>query len=172
MTAGGTPEPAPTERLDLVPLRVEDADEMAVALADPALHTFIGGEPEDAGRLRERYARQTAGSPDPAQAWFNWVLRLRAEDRLVGYVQATVTGRGRVAELAWVVGTPWQGRGLAGEAARALVDALAAAGVERVVAHVHPGHRASGAVAASAGLHRTGLVHDGEDRWELRFSPR
>ena len=32
-----------TARLDLLPLRVEHAAEMAEVLADPALHTFTGG---------------------------------------------------------------------------------------------------------------------------------
>lgn len=32
-----------TRRLDLLPLHVEHAEEMAPVLSDPALHTFIGG---------------------------------------------------------------------------------------------------------------------------------
>ena len=42
-------------------------------------------------------------------------LRQRAEDCLTGTVQATVSDG--TAEIAWVVGTPWQGRGIAKEAA-------------------------------------------------------
>jgi hypothetical protein len=34
-----------TERLDLLPLQVGHAAEMAAVLGDPALHTFIGGAP-------------------------------------------------------------------------------------------------------------------------------
>ena len=34
-----------TERLLLIPLRPEDADEMVDVLADPRLHQFIGGHP-------------------------------------------------------------------------------------------------------------------------------
>ncbi|MEU1117705.1 MULTISPECIES: GNAT family N-acetyltransferase [unclassified Streptomyces] len=157
-----------TARLDLVPLRVEHADEMAVVLGDPELHTFIGGAPDDVEALRARYRRMLAGAPDPGVSWCNWVLRLREEGRpcLVGTVQATVGADG-VAEIAWVVGTPWQGRGLASEAARGLVDWLAARGVHTVVAHVHPNHGASAAVARAAGLTATDVVQDGEIRWEL-----
>ncbi|MFF4170940.1 GNAT family N-acetyltransferase [Streptomyces sp. NPDC001744] len=163
--APGTPR---TERLDLVPLAVAHAGEMAEVLADPALYAFTGGEPLDPAALRARYERLTAGSPDPAVTWHNWVVRLRAEDRLAGTVQATVTGGGRVAEVAWVVGTAWQGRGIAREAARALVGLLTDRGVRTVVAHVHPGHTASAAVARAAGLAPTGRIVDGEVRWERR----
>lgn len=103
-------EPFATARLDLLPLRVDHAAEMAVVLGDPALHTFIGGSPSTPRALLARYERLVAGSPDPSVSWCNWVLRLRDADRPVGTVQATVTGRDH-AEIAWVVGTPWQGRG-------------------------------------------------------------
>ncbi|NED11891.1 GNAT family N-acetyltransferase [Streptomyces sp. SID9124] len=163
MTTARRPEPFATPRLDALPLRVEYADEMAAVLADPALHTFTGGAPETSEGLRARYARQTAGSPDPDELWWNWVLR--AGDGLVGYVQATV--RGDRAEIAWVVGVPWQGRGYAREAAGGLVAHLREVGVTTVVAHVHPEHAASAAVAAGAGLTRTGEWEDGEERWAL-----
>ncbi|QQC87769.1 GNAT family N-acetyltransferase [Streptomyces alfalfae] len=159
-----------TARLDLVPLRVEHADAMSRVLDDPALHTFIGGAPEDADALRARYRRVLAGSPNPGVSWCNWVIGLRAEDGapLVGTVQATVVpgAPGSVAEIAWVVGTAWQRRGIATEAARGLVDWLAWQGVRTVVAHVHPDHGASAAVAAAAGLAATDTVQDGEIRWQ------
>jgi len=163
-------EPFRTARLDVVPLRVGHADEMAAVLSDPALHTFIGGSPASPGDLRARYERLVAGSPDPAVAWCNWVLTLREESRPVGTVQATITET--VAEIAWVVGTPWQGRGLASEAARGLVALLRQSpSVPAVVAHIHPGHRASEAVARAAGLEPTGEEHDGERRWRLSLRP-
>jgi len=140
-------------------------------LSDPALHTFIGGAPLSAAELRERYTRLVAGSPDPRVRWCNWVLRLRDEGRLTGTVQATVTERaeGTVAEIAWVVGTPWQGRGLATEAARALVGLLRGHGVRTVLARIHPAHHASAAVAGAAGLAPTGELRDGEITWRLDF---
>lgn len=35
-----------TGRLDLLPLHVEHAEEMAAVLSDPALYAFIGGTPD------------------------------------------------------------------------------------------------------------------------------
>ncbi|MFC3408307.1 GNAT family N-acetyltransferase [Streptomyces lusitanus] len=165
-----------TRRLDLLPLRVEHAEEMAVVLSDPALHTFIGGTPETAQALRSRYQRMTAGSPDPAVTWLNWVIRLRDESCLTGTVQATISldghgGIGAVAEIAWVVGTPWQGRGIATEAAQGLAGWLSWPPVHAIIAHVHPEHRASAAVAAAAGLTPTDAWHDGEIRWHRSVLP-
>lgn len=160
------PAPLATRRLDLLPLGVEHADEMAVVLGDPALHAFIGGAPQDSDALRARYARLVGGSPDPEVVWCNWVLRLRAEGRLVGTVQATVAADGAHAEVAWVVGIPWQGRRLASEAARALTGWLTELPVGRILAHVHPEHSASAAVAAACGLRPTPHHQDGEIRWE------
>jgi uncharacterized protein (DUF1684 family) len=85
----------------------------------------------------------------------------------VGYVQATVVGDS--AEVAWVISPSVQGRGVATEAATAMADWLTAAGVTRLVAHVHPDHAASAAVAARLGLRRTDVVEDGEVRWVRDF---
>jgi RimJ/RimL family protein N-acetyltransferase len=156
-----------TRRLDLLPLHVEHAEEMAVVLSDPALHTFIGGTPDSPQALRSRYQRMTAGSPDPAISWLNWVIRLRDEGCLTGTVQATISpsSHGLIAEIAWVVGTPWQGRGIATEAAQGLVAWLSRQPVHTVIAHIHPEHRASAAVATAAGLTPTDEWLEGEIRW-------
>jgi RimJ/RimL family protein N-acetyltransferase len=183
---GGALEAVPTGRLELLPLRLEHAAELAAALSDPALHTFIGGAPATPDELRSRCLRLIAGSPDPAVHWWNWVLRLREDGCLVGTVQATVSASshdsashdsashgsaddGAVAEVAWVVGTPWQGRGIATEAAGGLIAWLGRRPVRAVIAHVHPEHRASAAVAAAVGLLRTDRWHDGEVEWRLEI---
>jgi len=159
-----------TARLNLVPLTAAHAEEMATVLSSPTLHTFTGGAPLTPAALRTRYERLVAGSPDPVVSWLNWVLRLRADARLTGTVQATVTGS--EAEIAWVVGAPWQGRGLASEAAQGLVSWLAARpGIRTVVAHIHPDHHASAAVATAAGLTSTGEWQDGEIRWRRATRP-
>lgn len=159
-----------TVRLDLLPIRAEHADEMAAVLSDPALYTFIGGAPPTAAALRTRYQAWMAGSPDPAVTWCNWVIRLRDTGSLTGTVQATISGPAgdRTAEIAWVVGTRWQGRGIASEAARGLVSWLGQRGVRTVSAHIHPDHQVSAAVAVAAGLSPTTESLDGEVRWRLK----
>jgi RimJ/RimL family protein N-acetyltransferase len=168
-----------TPRLDLLPLQVAHAAEMAGVLADPALHAFIGGAPLGPADLLARYQRLVAGSADPAVSWCNWVILLRGEGCLTGTVQATIAadgaaGEGGEAEIAWVVGTPWQGQGIATEAARGLVGWLWEQQVGVVTACIHPDHAASAAVAAAAGLQPTDRWSDGEVVWwrEAPAEPR
>ena len=164
-------QPIETARLTLVPLAAGHADEMVAVLADPALYAFTGGTPPTRQALRARYERWAAGSPDPAVSWCNWVIRLRSADCLTGTVQATISSPdGPVAEIAWVVGVRWQGQGIATEAATALVGWLGTHSVRTVIAHIHPRHLASAAVAAGAGLAATGQSVAGETRWELRLN--
>ena len=85
-------------------------------------------------------------------------------------MQATIKPDG-IAEVAWVVFTSYQGRGYAREAAVALVDALLAEGAPAVIAHIHPEHAASAAVAHAAGLRPTGELHAGERRWRRDRAP-
>jgi RimJ/RimL family protein N-acetyltransferase len=172
-STGDEPAIIATARLDLLPIRVEYAEEMAVVLSDPALYVFIGGNPPTAAGLRTRYQAWIAGSPDPSVTWCNWVIRRRDTGSLTGTVQATIAGPAgnRTAEIAWVVGTRWQGRGIATEAARGLVSWLGQRGVRTVSAHIHPDHSASAAVAAAAGLNPTSEWQDGEVRWCLKTSP-
>ena len=160
-----------TARLDLVPLRIADADEMAGVLADPALYAFVGGKPPTRAQLADRYEAQVRGvSADGRETWHNWIVRERATGTAAGFVQATVTPAGdqarRSVEIAWLIGVPWQGRGYATEAVRGLVDWLEAAEVGTIVAHVHTDHAASAAVAERAGLAPTSVFVDGERAWE------
>ena len=158
-----------SERLHLEPLTVEHADEMVAVLDDPALHVFIGGRPATLEELRARYERLVVGqSHDGRERWLNWVIRRRDDGRAVGTVQATVTKQDRTlsAEIAWVIGTGHQRQGFAREAALTMVEWLRAQGVTTVVAHVHPQHEASKAVARALGLEPTDTLVDGEVRWE------
>jgi RimJ/RimL family protein N-acetyltransferase len=139
---------------------------MVDVLGDPALYRYTGGVPPTLPELHQRYAHQGAGrSTDGTEAWHNWVVRVAGSFDAVGFVQATVTDGGRRADTAWVVGVPWQGRGYATEAARALVAWLERIGVKTITAHVHPDHAASARVAELAGLLATDVVEDGERVW-------
>ena len=109
---------APSIRLE--PLTVEHAETMAAVLADPSLYAVIGGEPPTKEELRSRYARQVRGtSPDGSERWLNWIVVDTISDQPAGYLQAAIRRDDDhdQAELAWVIGTGWQGRGFATEAA-------------------------------------------------------
>jgi RimJ/RimL family protein N-acetyltransferase len=175
-----------SERLVLEPLTVAHADEMVHVLANPGLYEFIGGTPPTWAELHDRYTRQVAGPPpERHEGWLNWVLRQRTEQRLTGYVQATLAvppspaaprtpadPPAPQASIAWVVGADWQGQGIASEAARALVTWLQDQGVDPVTASIHPGNAASIAVARRAGLGPTTARDGDEIVWSVRRGPR
>jgi RimJ/RimL family protein N-acetyltransferase len=162
--------PLASRRLLLEPLRTGHAEEMAAVLGDAALYRFIGGSPPTVGDLRVRYARQVrARSEEASERWLNWVLRRRAGAAAVGFVQATVTpSPERCADLAWVVGTAEQHRGLATEAALAMLGWLRQCGLACFVARIHPENVASAAVARHLGLTATDRVVGGEWIWVER----
>jgi RimJ/RimL family protein N-acetyltransferase len=164
--ATGTPALV-APRLRLEPLRVQHAEELSPVLDDVRLHEFVGGRPLRLEELRGRYARQIVGrSADGRQRWFNWVVRERASGLAVGQLQATVTlGPPEQAELAWTIGTGFQGRGYAQEAAAEIARWLTQHGVDELSAHIHPDHVASIRVARSLGLSPTEQMVGGEVRW-------
>jgi RimJ/RimL family protein N-acetyltransferase len=157
-----------TRRLILTTLTVEDADELVHVLGDDRLHEFIGGHPVSLDALRDRYRHLVAGPAEPSETWLNWIVRVKQDQVAVGTVQATISARTdgqSSASVAWVIGTRWQNKGYATEAAGALVDWLRSHGVDDVIAHIHPDHHASGLVAERAGLQPTDEQHDGETVW-------
>ena len=74
--------------------------------------------------------------------------------------------------VAWVIGTAWQGRGYASEAALALVGWLSGQGVTVITAHIDPRHAASARVAERAGLVPTAYEIDGERVWRISRAGR
>lgn len=159
--------PIVTEHLRLDPLTMQHAEPMVEVLAHDGLYEFIGGRAPRLPELRGRYRAQSVGhSSDLSQWWLNWIVTLDP-GAAIGYVQATVerTPAGPEASIAWVIAPGFQGRGLATEAAGAMVDWLRTMGVEHLVADIHPDHAASQAVARKLGLHPTSVIVDGEVRW-------
>jgi RimJ/RimL family protein N-acetyltransferase len=156
--------PIETTRLRLDPLHPEDTDDLFPLLDDPGLYTYIGGTPRTRAELEE-WIRFVAPGRSPAgdEIWCNWVVRRRADDRIIGTAQATIVGD--EASLAWVIGTDFQGEGYAKEAAIAVASWIRGQGVARLRAAIHPDHAASGAVARSIGLEPTEELDEGEVVW-------
>lgn len=112
--------------MTLEPRNAAHAEALYAVLADPALYDFIeDAPPESVQSLRERLARtESRRSPDGTEHWLNWVVR-DAHGDVAGYVQATVHSDGE-AHVAYMIGTAWQGRGLATAAVRRMLDLVAA----------------------------------------------
>jgi RimJ/RimL family protein N-acetyltransferase len=160
-----------TPRLELVPVTPDDADEMAEVFADECMYEFLGGGPPALEEWRAILAR-VASARDAEEGSMtqqrNWTVRRRTDGTAGGMLQATFADAGQTAEVAWAVGVPWQGQRFASEAARAMVTWLANRGVRTITCHIHPDHRASAAVAASAGLQPSGDYRDQEQLWRWR----
>jgi RimJ/RimL family protein N-acetyltransferase len=159
-----------TERLVLVPLKADDADELCDVLDDDRLHEFTGDRLASVTELRDRFVLLAAGSPRQGEDWLNWVVRRRLDSQALGTVQVTLRsldGR-RAARLGWMIGISWQGQGFASEAAVALVEWVRGQGVDEIGAHIHPGHRASEIVAGRAGFKPTEEEFEGERIWLAR----
>ena len=155
-----------TRRLDLAPLVVDDAREMVLVLADPDLYAFTGGEPPTRRRSAAGTRASSPGRPTPrARRGTTGSCGSRTVARSSGRCRRRSARQAGEAEIAWVTGVPWQGRGYATEAAAALVEWLAETGTRSVVALIHPGHPASAAVARHLGLLPTDELVDGERVW-------
>jgi RimJ/RimL family protein N-acetyltransferase len=153
----GADAPILTARLELQPVVEGDAEALAAVFFDERMYRFTGDQPGTLDDLRATFARiqATRANDRDGAAQRNWTVRRRADGQAVGMLQAVLGDGGRSAELAWAVGVPWQGQGIASEAAQAAVAWLEVRGVDTITAYINPDHQASIGVAARAGLHPT-----------------
>lgn len=156
-----------TERLVLAPMLVRDAAELYELLrpldSDAPVEDMHPASLED---LRTRIRRwESRRSPDGAEVWLNWTLRLKKEGSVVGRAQATVTDAW--AEMAWVIGRRYRNQGYATEAGRCIADwLLDLMSVGEVRATIHPGNTASQRVAAKVGMRRKReWTNEGDEVW-------
>jgi RimJ/RimL family protein N-acetyltransferase len=161
-------EDIPSERAVLIPLRSEDADDLAGFLDEPQLREWLSVD--DIGALRARFAAwESRRSPDGAETWLNWVVRESRDGRALGWVQATVSGH--EASVAYALLPAERGAGVASDALRALTrwlhDRL---GVMTLTAEIDDANTASARVAVAAGFERTARRAGDEVVWERRLS--
>ena len=160
-----------TDRLLLSPMSATDAGRLFELLEEPALYSFTGNAPPSSvHELEERirlweHRRSATGD----EVWLNWTLRLKGDGSVVGYVQATI--KASQAEIAWVIGLPFQGQGYATEASRKVVGWLTERlKVNELRANIYPKHAASQEVARHIGLRPSSeITKEGEEVWVSRF---
>ena len=156
-----------TSRLQLIPQLSQHAEEMFRVLKHPSLYEFTGGKPptsEESLTIRFKQL-ESRTSPDGYDYWLNWVIKDEKSD-LIGYVQATVSSHEAT------IGSKWQKRGYAVEAASALIHWLKKNKVPLIRAYIHPNHRASQAVAKKVGLINKEQFVDDEALWEFIELPQ
>jgi RimJ/RimL family protein N-acetyltransferase len=155
-----------TNRLDLLPITRQHAEGMFKVLNDPSLYEFTSGSPPtDVGSLARLYESwENRTSPDGSELWFNWALRLREEQELIGHVQVGVVPDH--ADVAWFLGSSWQHQGYATESTKAVLQWLLELGVREIRASINPAHAASIRVAERLGLQQTTESSGAELIWK------
>lgn len=168
-----------SERLDL-PLMEPALLDALIEDRRPAIDSITDYDipasfPNDEQREFLRFRRGQL-SADPAR--YPWSLRaivLRAEHRMVGYVNfhgapgVNDTNTGEAVELGWTVFASDQKHGYATETAIALMAwASEAHGIRHFISSTTPDNAASLRVHAKLGFARTGEFIDGEVIFDLR----
>jgi RimJ/RimL family protein N-acetyltransferase len=139
---------------------------------DVARNTLTIPHPYPPGMAESWIAMVTERWADGSHAAFAICDRMSGE--LCGVIGLRIERDQERAELGYWIGKPFRGRGLASEAARALLDhAFSALELERVYASHFPWNPASGRVLEKAGLKREGTlrghVHKNGERVDLHF---
>jgi RimJ/RimL family protein N-acetyltransferase len=168
-----------SDRLELVSLSPAALDALLAGRTADA-ETLIGGRladgwPDgDEGYFRLRLG-QMQGDPS-LRRWIVRALVLRDSREVVGHAgfhgPPGVNGKKDPAavEVGYKVFEPFRGRGLAAEAAQALMDwAREEHGVRRFILSIAPTNDPSLAIAAKLGFAQTGEQWDEEDGLELVF---
>jgi ribosomal-protein-alanine N-acetyltransferase len=162
-----------TDRLRLRPFDVADAPALFRHARNPAVARYTLWDAhrtvDDSRMFVGDYAsgRYLEGVPEP------YAIELRESGELIGATGCYwATEKNRCMELGYWIAEPFWGRGLAAEAARALVGyVFVAYAVERVQAHFMEGNAASGRVLEKAGMRfegvrRRALFHRGRF-WDM-----
>jgi ribosomal-protein-alanine N-acetyltransferase len=149
-----------TERLRLRTFRPSDLDDLFELYRDPQIRRYFPDGTRTYEQTREELEWFSRGAP-----YSLWATELKEDGAFVGrcgLLPWTIEGRDEV-EVAYMIGKPWQRRGLATEAACALVrHGFESLGLERIIALIDPAHAESIAVARRAGLsHERDLFFDG-----------
>lgn len=143
-----------TERLLLRRFTPEDAEDNYRIYADPENMRFMGSPPESVEAERDNIRRHIDGYYD-RHGFGLWAVVLREDGRLVGrcgLLRQPLEGA-QVVELSYLLDRHYWGRGLATEAARAVVKlGFEKYGLPRVVAFIHPENAASVRVALRVGM--------------------
>jgi ribosomal-protein-alanine N-acetyltransferase len=145
-----------TRSLLLEPLTLADYPWVIDLYGDAEVMRYIGNGPRTETETRQRLdwlydqARRLG--------FGYWVLRDRATREPLGGAMLMVRSTGSKMELGFALARAAWGRGLATEAAQALVDhAFDGIGVPEVEAFTHQENAASGAVLRKIGMRDTGL---------------
>ncbi|MDE2562881.1 MAG: GNAT family N-acetyltransferase [Sphingomonadales bacterium] len=148
-----------TDRLELWRPRAEDREDIYLAVEAEPVRRFLGGVPTTRFDEAGRFLRN--GGSWALYGYGTFVLRPRGSAEIVGIAGVFHSWRGfgkgldDVPEAGWILREDQWGKGLAGEAMRAVLAWFDAAhGPRRIGCMIEDGHGASLALAAKLGFER------------------
>jgi [ribosomal protein S5]-alanine N-acetyltransferase len=145
-----------TRSLLLEPLTSADYPWVVDLYGDAEVMRYIGNGPRTESETRQRL--DWLFEQGRQLGFGYWVLRDRATGEPLGGAMLMVRSPGSKMELGFALARAGWGRGLATEAAQALLDhAFGGIGVPEVEAFTHQENAASGAVLRKVGMRDTGL---------------
>ena len=133
----------------LRPLRLADADDLAMACNDPEIRRFLPF-------LARPYTREDALDHIRSAGGAQLAIAEEGTDRLLGELDLLQDGRGSAEVGYWVA--PWARRQ---GVATAAVRQVAERGIDRLVLYTRPDNAASQRVAIAAGFTREGIARGG-----------
>jgi RimJ/RimL family protein N-acetyltransferase len=161
------PLPFTAPRVTLRRLRPDDLTAFQAYRHDPEVGRYQGWEPvadADARAFLEAMAREPFGR---AGEWLQIAIADSTDDRLLGDIGVYTMTAGREAEFGITLARAAQGRGLAEEAARALIAGLREhTPVRRLIAITDTRN-----IASARLLRRLGMTLEAEASAELRGEP-
>jgi [ribosomal protein S5]-alanine N-acetyltransferase len=148
-----------TPRLRLTAFVSGDTAELHELFSDPLTHT-IGSGPFASMSQTEQWIRNRMDAErEHGLCWY--ALRSRETDELIGNC-GILKGRATFAEpeIGYLIGKSYRGRGLAGEAATAVVHECRAAGFSRLWASIRPYNTPSRRIVTQLGMRLERTDHD------------
>jgi RimJ/RimL family protein N-acetyltransferase len=154
-----------TARLVLRRLADEDLAPFMAYVNDPVVARYQSWESYTEGQAREVIERQKGVEPGTPGQWFTFAAELKEAGVLIGHVALSVKAEEhRQAEIGFTFARGQQGRGLAREAAEAVLDyAFGVLGLHRVVAVTDCENGRSVALLGRLGMRRE--AHFVENIW-------
>ncbi len=155
-------EPIKTERLLLRGVRLEDTEALWKRRNEPTTAELQAWElpypQEKAQALVERAASDQEPVPDE---WFMITIANLDDTEVLGDLVLKLKWDGRSAEIGYTLGADHWGKGLATEAANALVAWLFSNGrITRVEAYLHPDNHASARLLERLGMRLEGVMRN------------
>lgn len=143
-----------TERLRIRAFREEDAPIFVAYRNDPEVARYQGWSGLDEAEGREFAAKMRRARPGVPGEWYQFAIELRSGGTLIGDVGLRViAGEPTAADIGYTLMTAHQGRGLASEAVRAVIElAFSRLGVTRIQATIDERNARSLALARRLGM--------------------